>query len=307
MTKSGRQKRPRGRAKAVAAVNTKNTHKLPSVYRLIRQTLQLLWGYRSAFAKIALVYGLISFVLVQGLSASGGVGDLKDALSDSFQGAFGTFATGIGVYSILVGSAGTATTGQGSVYQFFIVIIASLATIWALRQALVETKPDISAKAAYYNGMYPLVPFMLVVMVIGLQLIPLLVGSTLFSTVIGQGVAVTAGEQVGWAVLYALLAGWTIYMLGASLFALYVVTLPGMTPLKALRSARDLVKGRRWTMLRKIISLPLVLLVVAAVVMVPVIILLAPVAQVVFLIVSSLSLVIVHAYMYILYREALRE
>lgn len=280
---------------------------MPSVYSLVRRTGRVLWDYRGVFAKITLIYALISFVLVQGLSASGGVGDLKEALSDSFQGAFGTFATGIGVYSILVGSAGSATTGQGSVYQFFIVIIASLATIWALRQALSTSKPVVSAKAAYYNGMYPLVPFLLVVLVVGLQLIPLLVGSTLFSTVVGQGVAVTVVERVGWAVVYALLAGWTLYMLSASLFALYIVTLPGMTPLKALRSARDLVKGRRWTMLRKIVSLPILLLVAAALIMVPVIIVLAPVAQLVFLIVSSLGLVVVHTYMYLLYREALNE
>ena len=57
------------------------------------------------------------------------------------------------------------------------------------------------------------------------------------------------------------------------MFALYIVTLPDMTPMKALRSARELVRYRRWTVLRKVLFLPLMLLVVAAIIMVPIIIL----------------------------------
>lgn len=77
--------------------------------------------------------------------------------------------------------------------------------------------------------------------------------------------------------------------------------------MKALRSARELVRYRRWTVLRKILFLPVVLLVAAAVVMVPIIIWLTPLAQWIFFLLTMFALVAVHAYMYNLYRELLNE
>jgi hypothetical protein len=159
----------------------------------------------------------------------------------------------------------------------------------------------------YYRGMYPLVPFILVLMVIALQLVPLLVGSTVYSLVINNGIAVLFIEKLLWALLYALLALLSLYMISSSLFALYIVTLPDMTPLKALRSARELVRYRRWTVLRKVLCLPLILLVAAAIIMLPIIVWLTPLAKWIFFLLTMSSLVAVHAYMYTLYRELLNE
>jgi hypothetical protein len=144
-------------------------------------------------------------------------------------------------------------------------------------------------------------------MVVGLQLIPLLVGSTLYAVVTTNGIAVTVIEKLIWLFVFGVLALWTLYMLSSSLFALYIVTLPDMTPLKALRSARELVRHRRWTVLRKILWLPLALLLIAAVLMVPIIIWLTPLAQWLFFVLTMFVLVAVHGYMYTLYRELLNE
>jgi uncharacterized membrane protein YoaK (UPF0700 family) len=96
-------------------------------------------------------------------------------------------------------------------------------------------------------------------------------------------------------------------MISSSLFALYIVTLPDMTPFKALRSARELVRHRRWTVLRKILFLPIILLVVAAIIMLPIIIWLTSLAQWVFFLLTMFALVAANAYMYTLYRELLNE
>jgi len=186
-----------------------------------------------------------------------------------------------------------------------LVIVASLAIIWALRQVLSGTRPRI--RDAYYKGMYPLIPFILVLLVIGLQLLPLLIGSTLFSLVISNGIAVYLVEKLVWALLFAALALLSLYMISSSIFALYIVTLPDMTPLKALRSARQLVRYRRWTILRKILFLPILLVVVAAVVMLPIIVWLTPLAQWVFFVLTLFAIAAVHSYVYSLYRELLDD
>jgi phosphatidylglycerophosphate synthase len=77
--------------------------------------------------------------------------------------------------------------------------------------------------------------------------------------------------------------------------------------MKALRSARELVRYRRWTILRKVLFLPLLLLIVTAIMMVPVISVVTPLAQWVFFILMMAAIAVVHSYMYTLYRELLHE
>ena len=173
------------------------------------------------------------------------------------------------------------------------------------RQVLSGKQPRI--RDAYYKGMTPLIPFMLVLLVIGLQLLPLLIGSALYSMVMSNGIAVYFIEKLLWTLLFIGLALWSLYMISASVFALYIITLPEMTPVKALRSARELVRHRRWTVLRKILFLPLVLLLVTALIMVPIIILATVVVQWVFFGLTIFALLVVHGYAYTLYRELLNE
>ncbi len=283
----------------------KHPIKVSNTWRLSKAAAHTLWQHKSLFVGITLIYGLLNVVLAQGLSGTSDVATLKDTLSEVFTGNFGAIASGLTIFVSLVGSAGNTTSQTAGAYQLFLALIGSLAIIWALRQVTAGTIPRI--RDSYYRGMTPLVPFILVLLVIGLQLIPLVIGSTLYSLVVSNGIAVYFIEKLLWALVCAMLALVTFYMLTSSVFALYIVTLPDMTPMRALRSARELVRFRRWTVLRKILCLPLVLLLVAAILMLPIIILIAPVAQYVFFLLTMSALVAVHAYMYTLYRELLNE
>lgn len=295
-------KPPKGR---LARLRYKHPVKLPNVWQLTRAAAGVLWQHKRLFAGITLVYGLLNLVLVQGLASSADVSSLKDGFNQVFTGHFGALASSLSTFAALVGSAGNGSSPTAGAYQLFLGITTSLAVIWALRQLFAGSR--LRVRDTYYQGMSPLVPFILVLVVIGLQLIPLLLGGALYSTVITNGIAVHGAEKLGWALLYAVLALLSLYMVSSSLFALYIVTLPDMTPIKALRSARQLVRFRRWTVLRKILCLPIVLLVVAAVIMVPIIIWLTPLAQWVFFLLTMFALVAAHTYLYNLYRELLNE
>ncbi|HXR49889.1 MAG TPA: hypothetical protein VN778_02580, partial [Verrucomicrobiae bacterium] len=279
--------------------------RLPNAWRLTKKTAQLLWQHKGLFIGITLVYGVLNLILVQGLATGTDVSSLKHTLNQVFTGHLGSLASGLTVFVVLIGSAGNGSSQTAGAYQLFLALITSLAVIWALRQLL--TSARLRIREAYYRGMYPLIPFILVLLVIGLQLVPLLIGAGLYSTVITNGIAVHVAEKVLWAIIFALLAALTFYLISSSLFALYIVTLPDMTPMKALRSARDLVRHRRLSVLRKILCLPVVLFVIAAIIMVPIIIVLTPLAQWIFFVLTMFSLVAVHAYMYTLYRELLNE
>ncbi len=279
--------------------------KLPNVLRLTKATSLMLWQHKKLLAGITLIYGLLNLVLVQGLAATNDVVSLKHQLNQVFTGNFGSLASSFSVFVVLVGSAGNGSSQTAGAYQFFLALIASLAIIWALRQ--LHTGANIRIRDAYYNGMTPLVPFVLVLLVIGIQLLPMLIGSTLYSIVVTNGIAVYAIERILWLTVFLALALASLYMVSSSLIALYITTLPDMTPIKALRSAKNLVKGRRWLVMRKLFFLPLALLIVAAVIMLPIILVLTPVAQWVFFLLTMFSLTAIHTYIYTLYRELIRE
>lgn len=283
----------------------KHPVRLPSVYGITKKATLTVWQHRTLFGGIIVVYGLLNLLLVQGIAGTSNISSLKDSLDQIFTGNFAQLSSAFGVFSVMLSSAGNSSSPTAGAYQFFLALIFSLALIWALRQVLAGQK--IRIRDAYYRGMYPLIPFVLVLLIMGLQLIPMIIGSTLYNLVITQGIAVFAVEKLIWALLYALLALLSLYMLSSSVFALYIVTLPDMTPVKALRSARELVRNRRWTVVRKIVCLPIILLVAAGLVMVPIIIWLTPLAKWTFFILTMSVLLGVHAYIYTLYRELLNE
>ena len=108
-----------------------------------------------------------------------------------------------------------------------------------------------------------------------------------------------------WLIFLAFLALISLYMLTASRFAIYIVCLPDMTPMVALKSSLELVRYRRWTVMRKILFLPVFLFVAAGIVIIPLIFIAPVVAGVTFLFTSMFGLPIIHSYMYRLYRELL--
>lgn len=310
-TKSKRKLLKQKLARSAATASPSNTSSdkmlphLPNAWQLTKTASKILWQHRKLFIGITLIYGLLNLVLVRGLANTTDVSSLKDSLNQAFRGDLGSLASSLGVFAVLVGSAGNGSSQTAGAYQLFLGLVTSLAVIWALRQILAD-KP-LRIRDAYYRGMYPLIPFILVLIIIGLQLLPLLIGSTLYSVVITNGIAVTVIEKLLCAAIFIALALLSLYWLSSSIFALYIVTLPDMTPLQAIRSARDLVRGRRWSVLRKLLFLPVMLLVAAAVIMVPIILVLTPAAQWIFFILTMFGLVAIHAYIYTFYRELLNE
>lgn len=280
----------------------KHPVRLPSAWKLLGQTLSTLWHNKRVFLGLAVVYGVLNLVLVRGLNGGADISSLKQQMAASL-GNPGQLATDFSVFVSLLGSSGNDANPAAGPYQFFLLLVVSLATIWAARQVMAGHA--VRVRDAFYRGMYPLVPFVLVFVVVLLQTLPLLIGGLLYTIVVNVGIAATPVEQMLWGLLALVLAIVTIYMLCSSLFALYIVTLPDMTPRRALKSARQLVRYRRGQIFRKLLFLPLALLGMAAVVVLPFIWLVPPVAQWVFFAYSMLTLVIVHTYMYRLYKALL--
>lgn len=273
--------------------------RLSSAPKLFRAACRVLAKNWKLFAGILVVFLLFDIVLIGGVS-SGDLQTMRDDIGNIFTGQLGQVAGGLAIFTVLLASGNGE--GQGSSLQAVLLLVISLALIWALRQAYGQHK-KIRIRDAFYQGMYPLIPFVLVLLVIGIQLLPFLIGTFMFNILVGSGIASLGVEKAVCGIALGLLAILSLYMILSSMFALYIVTLPNMTPMKALRSARELVRYRRLKLLRKLLFLPFALIVLAAVVMVPVIMLATPVAALIFFVLSILALAVVHSYLYSLYRE----
>ena len=279
--------------------------KLPNFWQITLRAAITLWQNKVLFLGIVLIYGLLNLVLIQGLTTSTGIGSIKSDLQHFESGHLGLFASGINVFAALVGSISNTASPTSGPYQLLLAVTTSLAVIWALRQVL--TGAQVRIRDTYYRGMAPIIPFILVLLAICIQMLPFVVGAFLYNTVVTSSIALGFFEKAIFFLVFIALTLWSFYMVSSSIFALYIVTLPDMTPMKALRSARELVRHRRWTVLRKVICLPIVLLLIAAIIMLPIILILTPLAQWVFFLLSMSAIVAVHSYMYTLYRELLHE
>jgi hypothetical protein len=267
---------------------------------IVRITKQV-FGNWKLFGGIVLIYGIFNLLLVRGLSGSANLTNVKSSIDQAFTGSARGIESSATSFLVLLTSSGSGNTAAAGPYQFILLVVCGLAIVWALRQT--TAKHVIRIRDSFYEGMRPLVQSILVVFVIALQLLPLVIGTTIYNLVLSAQIATNGTEKIVLGIVCLLPVILSIRMIVASIFALYIVTLPGMTPLRALRTSSELVYKRRLLVLRKLVLLPISMLVIAAIIELPLIAWLTPAAEWVFFGLSMVALVYVHAYLYGLYRE----
>lgn len=276
---------------------------LPSAYALFKQALGVLKRNWKVFLGITLWYGLVNIILVQSLSSGVNVDQARNSFEGMVDGSLGHIAAGAASFVYLLGVSGNSAGSLAGSYQLIWIIITSLAFIWTLRQAYNDTKVRI--RDGFYRGMYPLIPFVFILIIIAVQLSPMIIGGSLFSSSASTGLTSSFVDTFVWSAIFLFLTTFSLYLISASLFALYIVSLPDMTPLAALRSAKQLVANRRWTVMRKILFLPFALLILGALVVVPFILFLPIVASWLLFLLLMICIPVMHSYLYALYRALL--
>lgn len=300
---SAKKSAPKPAAQTEKAAVVTAQKKLPSGFTLLARALKLMIENIKLLGGILLVYALIDLVFVGGDSTSTSLPAAKTSLINLFHGHISSLATGFTLFSFLAGSANTASTDAASAYEAMLLLVISVVFIWALRQ--VYAKQHVRIRDAFYTGTYSIVPYFLVLLVMGIQLLPFVIGAALYSNLLTGGYLVGPLQHYFAVVALLLLAAWSLYMLCASIIALYIVTLPDMTPIKALKSARELVRFRRWVVLRKLILLTVVVGIADTLILIPVAVFVTPIAMLLFLLLTALTVGVVHSYIYGLYREML--
>jgi len=207
--------------------------KLPSWWALLKKSVHLMVVNKKAIFMFFLIYGLLNLMLVRGFASQIDVGGLKEAFRTIVGQDTANLASGFTAFGLLVNASTQGTDAIAQLYQSLLLVISILSIIWLYRQQQAGNK--VTMKMAFYRGMYPLIPFLLVMLVIGLQFIPAMIGNFFFSAVNDSGLAVGAIEQISWFLFLVTTTLLSLYMISSSVIALMIVTLPEMTPMIALR------------------------------------------------------------------------
>lgn len=275
---------------------------LPTSWQIFRKARRMLWKNKKPLLFVLVLYILLNFALVRGFTTPLNVDAVKADISQSIGSKVSKTETTAAIFAQLIG-ANSSTADSSGLYQIILLVLFSLVLIWIFRQSSAGNKPK--AKDAFYQGMYPIIPFLLVLLVMLLEVVPAILGSDLYSATVTSGVASSGYEKAVWIILTGLLVLLSAYLLFSSIFALYIVTLPGMTPMKALRSSRQLVFSRRLSLIRKLLFLIVIFILVLVLLVVPTIYFAAVIAPWLYFTLSIASVVVVHAYLFSIYKELL--
>lgn len=269
-----------------------------SALSLLRESLGFVFKHKKPLLGVAAVFFVIYLVMIR--SSSSFDIDATQQLINNGIGSSGLFSKTL-LTGILIGSGASASTGASSLTTFIILIIGSLAFIWAIRH--LEAAKQFKIRDAFYNGMYPLIPFLLVLLVISLQLIPFALGGFLYATAEINGIISSVAERVAFIVGWGLLGSLSVYWISNSIIGVYAVTLPGIYPMQALRSTKKIVKSQRWSIILHLLVLSVFLAFITSLVLLGVVILLPVIAVYVYDVLFVLALMFTHVYLFKLYRS----
>lgn len=231
---------------------------LPSWWRLMLRTLGLLQGQRGKVAVLVLLYAPLAWVVTgfysqnfadfkQALQLLGGSGD--GSIFNSFEEAFVLLG---GFFS----SQGEQLQRDALVILNVVTVLFWLTFLWIARHAIARKATTL--KQAVYTSGTAFVPFVIVVLVLVIQLLPGVLAAIILSGVSSNSFVQQPIEIALLALLAMLLIILSLYLIASTLVALQVAALPGMYPWTALRNARKLVMGRRLAVLRKLVMLIIV-------------------------------------------------
>ncbi len=265
--------------------------RLPRAWRIMGLSLLVFKNNFKVIAGITLVYGILSVLFVQSSANIANIG-LEEPTSG--------FERATNDFSSLVSSFGASD----SFMQIALLLIIFLALVWALRR-LYAGEPA-STKSAYYLGMTPIIPVILLSALLFIQLLPMLIASAGLQFASGSGVGGTALEVLVWLVVFILATVWSFSMIPRTLTSIFIVTLPGMTPGTARKKAKELVVGRRISISLKLIFLPVFIIFCLAVILIPIIMVLPGLASPLFIVISPIATSLSIIYLFNLYQEIIK-
>ena len=283
---------------------------------------RLIWRHKKTFLSLIAVLSMLTVVL-SSIMSQDTYQQLKDTLhkAEEESGLSGVYTT-LGLFSGVVASyfSGSGTAG-GNAQQVatgaFLGLLAWLSTIWLVRAILLGKKPKM--RDGLYNSGAPIVSLIVISGVLLLQLVPASIAVIVYSALDSSGVLSQTPILMAAGGAAILITTMSVYWATSTIFAMIIVTFPGMYPFHALRLAGDVVTGRRVRILLRFAWVAVLIALLWIVVLIPTILFdgavkgwisgidWLPIVPVAGLILVYLTIVVVSVYVYIFYRKVVES
>jgi hypothetical protein len=295
--------------------------KLPGYIAFTIFVNKTLFRFRRTFIWLAVVYAVLTLVLV-GLGSQETYVALTDTLRETgaeiFQGNIGQLGQAALLFMTIgsVGLTGSPTEAQ-QVYTVVTGLLIWLTTVWLLRNLLAGHK--VKLRDGLYSAGSPIVATFMVTFVLALQLIPIGIAVIGYSAAAATGLLASGVEAMLFWIAASLLTVLSLYWIVSTFFAMIIVTLPGMYPGKALRTAGDMMVGRRLRILLRLAWLVLMVAAAAVATLVPIILLTlwmtsiwpavssVPIVPIALMLFSVVAFIWTTSYIYLLYRRVVDD
>jgi hypothetical protein len=294
---------------------------LPGFIAFTQSVNQNVWQFRRMLFALAIVYAVLTALLI-GVGSqetySTLTGTLQETGSEVFSGNFGELGkAGLLFVSIAGSGLNSLPTESQQIYAVILGLLIWLTTIWLLRNALAGHK--VKMRDGLYSAGAPLVATFLVSLAFVVQLLPIGIAILGFNAASTTGLLSGGVEALLFWVAAALLSIMSLYWVTSTFFAMIIVTLPGMYPLRALRTAGDMVIGRRLRILLRILWMFLCIILTWVIILVPFILLdglvkrtwteieWVPIIPFVLMALGVVSFIWSAVYIYLLYRKVVDD
>lgn len=292
---------------------------LPGYWSLTTSAFKTVAENKRIFIGLALIYALIA-LMFSGLMSQDVYQQLKDFTTGAeedgwISGAVSTLSLFGGVVASYL--SGTSIDPNQQTLAAIISLMVWLATIWLMRSILAGNKPKI--RDGIYSAGAPIVAMVALVVIALIQLLPAAIGAIVYGALDATGALKETPTLMlagGATILVVVLS---LYWLTSTIFALVIVTLPGMYPLQALKMAGDIVLGRRIRILLRLMWLVFILAIFWLMILIPIILLdgaiksawevidWLPIVPISALILVSMSIVFSAVYIYLFYRKVVES
>lgn len=291
--------------------------KLPGYWVFTASVIRVMRDNKKSLLVLSSVY-VVASLLLFGLASQEGFSTLRDTISEAgeelSEGNWSALQqSALLAVSTISGSVSPTMSEGQQIYAVLLGLIVWLSTVWLLRQRLAGG--NVKVRDALYNAGAPIVGTALLFLVLIVQLLPIALAIIGYIAAVSSGLLSGGGvEAMLFWMAAAALAVLSLYWAISTALALVIVTLPGMYPVRALSIAGDMVSGRRLRILLRVLWLGLLLLLLWIAILIPVILLNTwlvgawsalewiPAVPMVVLVLSTVSLICVASYIYVLYR-----
>lgn len=267
--------------------------------------------------RLASIYA-IATVLVVGIASQEIFSSLVETLTttsgDTFSGVWGSIS-GAGLLFVASVSGGylQSFSEVQQLYAVIITLITFLTVVWLLRNTMAGHK--VNVRDGLYNAGAPIVQITMIALLAMIQMIPFALSLIGYSAASATGLINGGVEAMLFWICAALLTSLSVYWVVGSIFAAVIATLPGMYPYRAIKIAGDLVVGRRFRLVLRLLFMTFIVSFLWAIVMIPAIMFdvwikgawvavdWVPIVPIMMLLLNAVTVIWMSTYVYLLYRR----